>query len=30
MDAQAMDATIRAIPALEDLAEKLDTIGNNL
>ncbi|UWQ50692.1 ABC transporter substrate-binding protein [Leisingera caerulea] len=28
MDAQAMDATIRAIPALEDLAAELSAIGN--
>ncbi|MBY6057786.1 ABC transporter substrate-binding protein [Leisingera daeponensis] len=28
MDAQAMDATIRAIPALEDLAAELSVIGN--
>ncbi|KIC35642.1 ABC transporter substrate-binding protein [Leisingera sp. ANG-M7] len=30
MDAQAMDATIRAIPALEDLAAELRAIGNGV
>ncbi|WP_027258046.1 ABC transporter substrate-binding protein [Leisingera aquimarina] len=29
MDAQAMDATIRAIPALEELAAELSAIGNS-